>query len=72
MEAEMQHKTLKRGKNLALSEGTCLEKERMWSEVTPRKVEVGLKIRWGWRLAWRGSTEKRPHICSNWQEDTII
>ena len=44
-EAEMQHKALRRGKNLAFSEDTCLEKERVWSKVTPRKVGVGLKRR---------------------------
>ena len=42
-EAEIQHKVLRRGKNLAFSEDTCLEKERMQSKVTPRKVRVGLK-----------------------------
>ena len=64
-EAEIQRKVLRRGKNLAFSEDTCLEKERVRSKVTPRKVGVGLKRRWelskrrlGWRLAWWGSTEK--------------
>ena len=64
-EAEIQHKALRRGKNLAFSEDTCLEKERVRSKVTPRKVGVGLKRRrepsrkrLGWRLAWWGSTEK--------------
>ena len=42
-EAEIQHKTLRYGKNLAFSEDTCLEKERMQSKVTLRKVGVGLK-----------------------------
>ena len=37
-EAEIQRKTLRRGKNLAFSEDTCLEKERVRSKVTPRKV----------------------------------
>ena len=53
-------------KNLAFSEDTCLEKERVRSKVTPRKVGVGLKRRQelsrrrlGWRLAWWGSTEKK-------------
>ena len=52
-------------KNLAFSEDTCLEKERVQSKVTPRKVGVGLKQRrelnrrrLGWRLAWWGFTEK--------------
>ena len=65
-EAEKQRKALRRGKNLAFSEDTCLEKERVRSKVTPRKVEVGLKRRrepsrrrLGWRLAWWGSTEKK-------------
>ena len=65
-EAEIQRKALRRGKNLAFSENTCLEKERVRSKVTPRKVGVGLKrrrepsrMRLGWRLAWWGSTEKK-------------
>ena len=44
-EAEIQCQALRRGKNLAFSEDTCLEKERVRSKVTPRKVEVGLKRR---------------------------
>ena len=44
-EAEIQRKTLRRGKNLAFSEDTCLEKKRVRSKVTPRKVRVGLKRR---------------------------
>ena len=65
-EAEIQRKALRRGKNLAFSKDTCLEKERVRSKVTPRKVGVGLNGggsrvggSWGWRLAWWGSTEKR-------------
>ena len=65
-EAERQGMALKRRKNLAFSEDTCLEKERVRSMVTPRKVGVGLKRKWepsrrrlGWRLAWWGSTEKK-------------
>ena len=57
-EAEIQRKALRRGKNLAVSEDTCLEKEKVRSKVTPRKVGVGLKRRrepsrrrLGWRLA---------------------
>ena len=42
-EAEIQRKALRRRKNLAFSEDTCLEKERVRLKVTPRKVEVGLK-----------------------------
>ena len=55
-ETEIQRKTLRRGKNLAFSEDTCLEKERVRSKVTPRKVGVGLKRRREpsrWRLAWK-------------------
>ena len=37
-EAEIQRKTLRRGKNLAFSEDTCLEKERVRLKVTPTKV----------------------------------
>ena len=66
MEAELQRKVLRHGKNLTFSEDTCLEKERVRSKVTPRKVGVGLKRRreaskrrLGWRLAWWGSTEKK-------------
>ena len=65
-EPEIQRKALRRGKNLAFSEDTCLEKERVQSNVTPRKVGMGLKRRrepsrrrLGWRLAWWGSTEKK-------------
>ena len=65
-EAEIQHKALRRGKNLAFSEDTCLEKERVQWKVTPRKVEVGMKWRrepirrrLGWRLAWWESTEEK-------------
>ena len=50
---------------MVFSEDACLEKERVRSKVTPRKVGVGLKRRrvlskrrLGWRLAWWGSTEK--------------
>ena len=57
-EAEIQRKALRREKNLAFSEDTCLEKESVQSKVTPRKVGVGLKRRrdlssrrLGWRLA---------------------
>ena len=75
VEAEIQRKALRRGKNLAFSEDTCLEKERVRSKVTPRKV--GLKRRREpsrRRLAWWGSTEKEAshflglrgrHQCSN-------
>ena len=65
-EAEIQHKALRRTKNLAFSEDPSLEKERVRSKVTPRKVGVGLKrrrepsrMRLGWRLAWWGSTENK-------------
>ena len=34
-EAKMQRKALRRGKNLAFSEDTCLENERVRSTVTP-------------------------------------
>ena len=44
-EAEIQRKALRRGKNLAFSEDTCLEKERVRSKVTPRKNGVRLKRR---------------------------
>ena len=44
-EAEMQHKVLRRGKRLALSEDTCLKKEKELLKVTPRIVGVGLKRR---------------------------
>ena len=42
-ETEIQRKALRRGKNLAFSKDTCLEKERVRSKVTPRKVEVGFE-----------------------------
>ena len=41
----IQSKVLRRGKNLALSKDTCLEKEKVRLKVTPRKVEVRLKRR---------------------------
>ena len=72
-EAEIQRKAMRRRKNLAFSEDTYLEKQRVRSKVTPRKVGVGLK-RWrelskrrlGWRFAWRlDSPKRRPHICSD-------
>ena len=53
--AEIQRKALRRGKNLAFSEETCSEKERVRSKVIPRKVGVRLKRRWELskrRLAW--------------------
>ena len=65
-DAKIQHKALGCGKNLAFSKDTCLEKERVRSKVTSRKVGAGLKWRWelsrrrlGWRLAWWGSIEKK-------------
>ena len=61
-EAEIQRKALRRGKNLAFSEDTCLEKERVRSKVTPRKVGVGLKRRREpsrRRSTWWGSIEKK-------------
>ena len=42
---QIQRKVLRRGKNLALSKDTCLEKERVRLKVTQRKVEVRLKRR---------------------------
>ena len=64
-EAEIQRKALRCGKNLAFIEDTCLEKERVLSKVTPRKVVVGFKRRrepskrrLGWRLAWWESAAK--------------
>ena len=65
-EAEIQHKAFRRGKNLAFSKDTCLEKERVQSKRIPRKVGVGLKQRLesskkrlGWSLACWGLTEKK-------------
>ena len=60
--AEIQRQALRRGKNLVFSEDTCLEKERVRSKVTSRKLGVGLKRRQEpsrGRLAWGGSTEKK-------------
>ena len=44
-EAEIQRKALRRKMNLAFSEDTSLERERVRSKVTPRKIGVGLKRR---------------------------
>ena len=55
-EAETQRKALRRDKNLAFSEDKCLEKERVRSKVTPRRVGVELKRRREpsrSRLGWR-------------------
>ena len=38
-EAEIQRKALRRAKNLAFSEDTCLEKERVRSKATQEKLE---------------------------------
>ena len=46
-EAEIQRKVLRHGKNLAFSEDTCLEKERVQLKVTPKKVGVGVKTKAG-------------------------
>ena len=46
-QAEIQRKALRRGKNLAFSEDTCLEKERVRSKVTPRKVGSGIETEAG-------------------------
>ena len=50
---------------MAFNEDTCLEKKRVRSKVTQKKVGVGLKRRrefnkkrWGWRLVWWGFTKK--------------
>ena len=58
MRKQRYSKALGRGNNFAFSEDRCLEKERVRSQVAPRKVGVGLKRRgelnkkwWGWRLA---------------------
>ena len=61
-EAEIQRKALRRGKNLAFIKDTCLEKGRVRSKVTPKKVGVRLKRRRKpsrRRLAWWGSTQKK-------------
>ena len=83
-EAEIQRKALIRGKNLAFSEDTCLQKERVQSKVAPRKVRLKLRREpsrrgLGWRLAWWGSTEKKEashllelrgrHQCSDHHSD---
>ena len=53
-EEEIQRKALRREKNLAFGKDKCLEKKRVRSKMTPRKVGVGLKrmgalntSRWG-------------------------
>ena len=44
-ETEVQRKALRRGKNLAFSEDTCLDKERVRSKMISGKVGVVLKRR---------------------------
>ena len=68
-EAEIQRKALRRGKNLAFSKDTCLEKERVRSKVALKKVGVRLermrepsKRKLGWRWALSGSTEKKEAL----------
>ena len=46
-EAEIQRKALRKGKYAAFSEDTCLEKERVRSKVTPRKVLSGIETERG-------------------------
>ena len=41
--AEIQSKALRRGKNLAFSEDTCLEKKRVRSKVIPKKGWSGIE-----------------------------
>ena len=43
--AEIQRETFRRGKYLAFSEDTYLEKEAVPSKVTQKKLKVGLKRR---------------------------
>ena len=64
--AEIKRKAPTRRKNSVFSQDTYLEKERVRSKVTLRKVEVGFKRKQdlnqrtlGWRLGWWGSTEKK-------------
>ena len=52
-EAEIQRKALRRGKNLAFSEDASLEKKRVRSRVTQKRLELscnggGSRIRVGW------------------------
>ena len=47
MEAEIQRKALRRRKNLAISKDTCLQKERVQSKGTPRKVGSGIEMKAG-------------------------
>ena len=42
-EEEIYRKALRQGKKIAFSKETCLEKERVRSKVTPRKIGVELK-----------------------------
>ena len=67
-EAEIERKALRRGKNLAFSKDTCLEKERVQLKVTPRKVKVGLKVlkrRWEpskRSFRWRSTEKEASHL----------
>ena len=42
-EADIHRKVLRQGKTLVFSKDTYLEKERVWSKVTPRKVSSGIE-----------------------------
>ena len=66
---------------MILGEDTCLEKERVLSKMIPRKVGMGLKRRrelnknrWGWRLAWLGSTEKKEvsHLLGLREKEPVL
>ena len=59
-EAEIQRKVLRRGKNLAFSKDTCLEKKKVRSKVTPRRFEVGLK----WRRELRRAALEIHVFCT--------
>ena len=64
-EAEIQRKALRRGKNLAFSEDTCLEKERVRLKVTSRKVGMGSKRRRKFSKRKGDSLKRKPHISSD-------
>ena len=65
-EAKIQRKALRRGKNLAISEDTCLVKGKSAVEGDPKKSCSGIEKK-GALIRTGGDPPRRtrPHICSD-------